>query len=151
MLMNRKGQIGPQGLEDVPMAVMAFMACVASIIIFIGVTSGHLAESRLDDMHDTGKRLVETLSGDLFKSELSRSYGDGVLDGALIEGMRGSDLKNTVGSVEYAFWAEVSAAGDSYEFGEQPPETSLAYGGPVSVLLDGGIVNGEIRIRIWRR
>lgn len=74
--MLRKGQMGPQGLEDLPMAVMAFIVAVCAVIIFLRLSAGHLEFSGDDDMHAAGKRLVETLSNEVFKSPESRVYGN---------------------------------------------------------------------------
>lgn len=149
MLMNKKGQIGPQGLEDLPMAVMAFMVAIASVIIFLNITSAHLGESGMYDEHKTGKRLAETLSGDMFKSEVSSSYGSNVLDARLIQQVHDSNptLNNTLGSVEYGFWAKI----DEWEFGEDPPNATQVYREVVTVLSEGILYNGEVIVKIWRR
>ncbi len=151
--MNGRGQLGPQGLEDLPMAIMAFIVAVASVIIFMDISASHLGESELNDMHDAGKRLAETLSGEAFKSELSRSYGSHVLDGEMIERASAEDpsLRSIAGSLEYLFWAEADCGARAWEFGEEPPESALSYGAPVTILLGGELHNGGITVKIWRR
>jgi hypothetical protein len=152
MFLNKKGQMGPQALEDLPMVIMAFIVGIASIIIFLDITSAHLTETHLNDMHDNGKRLVETLSGETFKSSLSRAYGNKVLDGALIEKthQENPQLRDLLGAIEYSFWAKIQISWKKWEFGEDPPENGLVYGGTATVLLDGSLYNAEILVKIWR-
>ncbi len=152
MLLNRRGQLGPQGLEDLPMAIMAFIAAIALMIIFLSISLGQLTESALDDIHDTGKRLVETLSGEIFQTEVSRSYGSKVLDERRIKDIHesASNLTGIVGPIEYRFWAKISAGLESWEFGPRPPEAALSYGGPVTVLVSDRLENGEVEVKIWR-
>lgn len=153
MLVNRKGQLGPQGLEDLPMAVMAFIAAVASMIIFLNISSGQLNESRTGDMHDTGKRLFETLSGEAFKSDISRSYGSNVLDGGVLDETHDANrnLTGLLGSIGYAFRAEIGTESKSWLFGPDAPNTTLTYGGSVTLLIDGSLYNGDITVKIWRK
>lgn len=151
--MLRKGQLGPQGLEDLPMAVMAFIVAIAALIILLNLSSGHLSFSQEDDIHSAGKRLVEILAGEVFKSDESRSYGETVLDWSVVKGIHATDptLKNLVGSVEYHFWAAIDLGSRRLEFGGEPPETALSYGGAVSALVDGKIYNGEIIVKMWKK
>jgi hypothetical protein len=151
-MLNRKGQLGPQGLEDLPMVVMAFIVAIAAIIILLNISSGHTGFSRQDDLHSAGKRLAETLSGEVFKSEESRSYG-AVLDWALVERAHETDftLQNIVGSVEYGFWAEMDIGSRRLEFGEKPPDAALAYSAPFSALADGVLLNGRITVKTWKK
>ena len=92
------------------MAIMAFIVGVGAMIIFLNLSLAHISDSKVDDMHNTGKRLVETLSGEIFKSEASRSYGSHVLEGNLISEIHSSDstLQDLVGPIEYKFSAEIS-------------------------------------------
>lgn len=151
--MLKKGQLGPQGLEDLPMAVMAFIAAVAAVIILMDVSSGHLSFSSADDMHNAGKRLAETLSGELFKSEESRSYGESVLDWDLVKELHQKDpmLRDLAGYLEYRFWARIHLESRALEFGEEPPEAALSYNNAVSALVGGSIYNGRVTIKIWPR
>jgi hypothetical protein len=144
MLMNRRGQLGPQGLEDLPMVVMAFIAGIAALIMFFSITSARLTEAELGDMHNTGKRLVEQLSGEMFRSEL---------DASLIDARSGTDagLKDAVGPIEYNFWAEIETQDRSWTFGSGPRNGTLAYGGAVTVLSDDSLYDGEVIVRIWPR
>ncbi len=152
MLLNRRGQLGPHGLEDLPMAVMAFIVAIASIVMFLDISTGQLTESALDDMHDTGKRLVETLSGGIFQTEISRSYGSKVLDERIIDDVCRSDsnLTGIAGFVEYLFRARIATESRSWEFGPEPPEHALAYGGYVTVLIGDRLENGGVEVKIWR-
>jgi len=151
--MNKRGQLGPQGLEDLPMVVMAFIAGIAALIMFFSITSARLTEAELGDMHNTGKRLVEQLSGEIFRSELSRGYGDNVLDASLIDALSGTNtgLKDVVGPIEYSFWAEIETQDRSWTFGSGPRNGTLAYGGAVTVLSDDSLYDGEVIVRIWPR
>ncbi len=150
--MRAKGQLGPQGLEDLPMAVMAFIVGVASLLLLFGMVSDRLADERRSDIHDTGKRLAEQLSGSAFQSDDSSSYGEGILDGALIERIHDSNstLEGLVGPVEYDFQAVIALDWRQWVFGSEPPENSLAYGGAVTVLIGGILYNGEVTVKIWR-
>lgn len=137
--------MGPQALEDIPMAIMAFLVGIAAMIIFLDVTSGHLTESRADDLHNAGKRLVETISGDIFQSEVSASYGSNVLDAELISLYSNESL----GSLEYPFWAEVRAGWLSWQFGQEPPERTFNFVNRVTVLTEEGLYNGIVEVKIW--
>jgi len=153
MLVNRRGQLGPQGLEDLPMSVMAFIAAVASLIIFLNISSGQLNESRTGDMHDTGKRLFETLSGETFKSDISRTYGSNVLDGGVMDETYNANrnLTGLIDSIEYGFRAEIGTESRSWLFGPDAPNATLTYGGSVTVLMKGSLYNGDITVKIWRK
>jgi len=150
--MLAKGQLGPQGLEDLPMTVMAFIVGVASLLILFGIVSDRLVDESRSDIHSTGKRLTEQLSGSAFQSDESSSYGEGILDGALITRIHTSNstLSGLVGPVEYAFQAVITAGPGQWAFGSEPPKTSLAYGSAVTVLIDGILYNGEVTVKIWR-
>jgi len=150
--MDKKGQIGPQGLEDVPLSLMAFMTAIAFMILFFTIVSSRLTEAQVDDMHKTGKRLAEQLGGEIFKSERSASYGANVLDASLIDLTESSDktLAGRVGALEYSFWARISAGPKQWEFGVSPPETTLAYGLPLTVLFEDFLEDGEVVVKIWR-
>lgn len=151
MLLNKRGQLGPQGLEDLPMAVMAFIVGIAAVIMLLDISSAHLTESKLNDMHNTGKRLVENLV-EVFKSDESGRYGDQVLDEARVNALHQADpsLRNVVGPVEYGFSAKVSYGSSELDFGGEPPAQALAYGGAVTVLSGGALKDGELTVKIWR-
>jgi len=153
MLMNKKGQMGPQGLEDLPMAIMAFIVAIAAIIIYLDIASAHLSEANMADMHNTGKRLVETFSSEVFNSDISRFYGGRVLDAKLIQVYydKNSTLSGIVGSVEYKYWARIETELDSWEFGLDPPKRALMYGDTVTILSDGLLYNGRITLKIWSK
>jgi hypothetical protein len=147
MLMNRKGQMGPQAMEDVPITIMAFIAAVAAVILFINITSGYLSESKLRDMHDTGKRLVENVPK-VFESDFV-----GVLDAELLDGVSTDDpsLEGVFGPIEYGFWVQVKTKSRMWVFGQGPPRNSLAYGAAASVLSGTSLSNAEIIVKIWRK
>lgn len=149
--MNKRGQLGPQGLEDLPMAVLALIVGVAVLVVFFSIVTSRLTEVEVNDMHATGKRLVEELSSDLFESNESRSYGDSVLDGAMLDETHDMNpaLDGLIGSIEYGFWAEISIGIKEWAFGAAPPETALAYGGAITVLSDSLLYDGEVVVKIW--
>jgi hypothetical protein len=148
MRFNRKGQIGPQGLEDLPMAIMAFIVSVGALMIFVGISMSYLEESQHSALHGFGKRLVETLSGEAFRSEASRPYGSRVLDASLVEGNYPNGFET---SAEYGFWAEVTGPGLKRELGEEAPEDSLAFSEGVTIFRDGCLENGQIVAKVWLR
>lgn len=151
--MNRKGQIGPQGMEDMPMSLMAFVVAVGAMVIFLGILSAKASDAGAGDMHEAGKRLSDALAGDMFKSSSSRSYGGSVLDGALIEEAWGADpgLRGSFGYIEYGWWARLEAGRKNWDFGENPPNSSLSYGGPVTILMGGVLESGKREVKIWKR
>ena len=151
--MNRKGQIGPQGMEDMPMSLMAFVVAVGAMVIFIGILSARASEAGAGDMHEAGKRLSDALAGDMFKSPESRSYGGSILDGELINGAWDSDpsLRDSFGYIEYGWWARIEAGKKKWDFGVSPPNSSLAYGGPVTILMGGVLESGKREVKIWNR
>jgi len=150
-LFGKKGQLGPQGLEDLPMTVMAFIIAVAAMIILFKVTAAHGEFSGVDDVHAAGKRLIEALSGEAFKSEESRAYGEEFIDWDVVKARHDEDpsLRGLVGYIEYSFWARVDKGSASLEFGEEPPNTTLAYAVPVPVLYGDEVYNGKVEVRIW--
>ncbi len=149
--MGRKAQLGPQGLEDLPMAVMAFIIGIAVLIIFFSIVNSRLTEAEVNDMHDTGKRIVEELSGEVFQSEESGSYGNGVLDIKVISKLyaENKSLKNIIGPIEYGFWASIGMGLQEWQFGSKPPKDALAYGGAVTILSGDLLYDGEIIVKIW--
>jgi len=132
---------------------MAFIVGIAVIILFIDITSSHLTETSVSERHETGKRLVETLSAEVFKTSVSRGYGNKVLDGARIEEIHTNNpqLIDLVGTIEYDFWAKLEISWKTWEFGEDPPENGLIYSEMVTVLLDGSLYNGKILVKIWEK
>ena len=152
-MLNKRGQLGPQGLEDLPMAVMAFIVAIMALIMLLNVSSGHLNFSQEDDMHNAGKRLVETVAGEIFKSEESRSYGENVLDWDIVKEAHARDptLKNLIGYIEYDFSVVIDLSSRRLAFGASPPESALSYGGMVSALVDSKIYNGEVIVKIWKK
>lgn len=155
MLINKRGQLGPQELEDIPAALIAFMAMVAALVIMFNIYSSHISESGLGDMHEVGRRLADTLAGDVFKSQYSKSFGDLVLDGELLDefSLVAHDLENVVGSVEYGFNGVVRADSDMWTFGESVPtdQTVLSYYRPVTILSRSALHNGGVEVKIWRK
>jgi hypothetical protein len=117
----------------------------------MGISSAHMHQSSDDDLHNYGKRLVEMLSGEAFKSGESRSYGENVLDERLIEQAHTADstLKGVVGSIEYRFSAQIRFAGRSFSFGEEPSEAAFRYGGHVTILSGSRLENGLIEVEVW--
>jgi len=150
--LNKKGQIGPEGLEDIPFVLMAFIAGVLSLMLFFNLVESRTINSRTDDLHSVGKRLVEAISGESFKSNESRAYGDNVLDGNLLSDAQESDssLKGLIGPVEYSFSAVVSTSFLNWEFGKEPPETALSYGGYTTILWGEELHDARIIVKIWK-
>ena len=155
MLLNKKGQLGPQELEDIPAALVAFLVLIGSLVIVFSIYSGHISESGLGDLHEVGRRLADTMSGDLFKSQYSMSFGGRVLDRAVLEELSLSDpaLDGIVGSMEYGFNGVVRADLDMWEFGEPIPteQTVLSYHRPVTILSGNDLHNGGVIIKVWRK
>lgn len=149
---NKRGQIGPQGLEDIPFILMAFIAGTLSLMLLFGVVSARTTDSRADDMHSAGKRLVEAISGEAFKSNESRAYGDNVIDGSLLADAQESDssLKGVIGPAEYGFSARVATSFLEWKFGKEPPETALSYGGYATVLWGDELYDSRIIVKIWK-
>lgn len=150
--LDKKGQIGPQGLEDIPFVLMAFIAGVLSLMLFFGLVGARANNSRADDMHLAGKRLVEAISGEAFKSNESRAYGDNVIDGSLLSDAQESDssLRGVIGPAEYGFSARVATSFLEWEFGKEPPETALSYGGYTTVLWGDELYDAQIIVKIWK-
>jgi len=155
MLLNKKGQLGPQELEDIPAALIAFMAMIGALMIIFNIYAGHISESGLGDLHEVGKRLADTLAGDIFKSEYSKSFGDLVLDKELLDDFSSDipSLEDLVGSVEYGFNGVVRAGSTVWDFGEPAPsdETVLSYYRPFTILSGGSLYNGGVEVKVWRK
>jgi len=150
--LNKKGQIGPQGLEDIPFILMAFIAGVLFMMLFFNLVESRALGSRTDDLHAVGKRLVEAFSGEVFKSNESRAYGDNVIDGNLLTDAQESDtsLKGLIGPVEYSFSVVVATSFLNWEFGKEPPETALSYEGYTTILWGEELHDAKIIVKIWK-
>ncbi len=149
--LNNTGQLSPQSLEDLPLSLMVFLVSIAIVLFLFVLSTNHISTTDIDDLHNTGKRLVETLTSEVFVSPLSRSYGAMVLDGDEISRLHLLDptLENTTGPIEYNFW--VLVRGDkSWEFGDPPKRRVLTYGTPVTILSHNSLYNGEVVVKIWR-
>jgi hypothetical protein len=128
---------------------MAFIVAVGSIIIFLDISSAHLEESRDSDIYFAGKRLVESLSGEVFKSENSRAYGNKVLDARLIEDAESrGELETSINIVEYGFHARIETAGGDWDFGESIPDDCMVFSDTATILSDS-LANGRITVWIW--
>ncbi|MBN2517288.1 MAG: hypothetical protein JXB14_00425 [Candidatus Altiarchaeota archaeon] len=154
--MNKKAQLGPQELEDIPTAAIAFLGLITALIILFNTYNDRLSESKVSDMHELGKRLSETLAGDIFASLDSLSFGDFVLDEEMLDRLEADApaLKDLVGSVEYGFYADVRAdSGRAWAFGEPVPggKTMFNYRQPVTILAGEVLYDGHIKLGVWRR
>ncbi len=140
-------------MEDIPMSLMAFVVAVGAMVVFLGILSARASDAGAGDMHEAGKRLSDALAGDMFKSPASRSYGGSVLDGAAVDAAQESDpmLVDSFGYIEYGWWARIKAGRNKWDFGETPPNSSLSYGGPVTILMGGILESGEREVKIWKR
>lgn len=149
---SRKGQLGPQSLEDLPLVIMAFIVAVAVIIIFLNINTNHLMESSDSDLYSAGKRLVETLSGEAFKSDTSRAYGSKVLDASLIEQAGEADsLEGIINTVEYDFRAEIETDYNVWSFGSEIPNDFMVFKGRVTLLSGSALHDGKISVKIWKK
>lgn len=153
MFLNNKGQLGPQAFEDLPAAVIAFVAMVGVAMVLFSIFANHTTEARVVYTQDVGRRMVKVLST-LFVSPESASYGRGVLDERLLEeySLGGPGLKDRVGAVEYGFHGTVGWRYKGWEFGEEAPESGfLVYKLPVTILSERSLRNGEVVVKIWRK
>jgi hypothetical protein len=150
MSIKKKGQMGPQGLEDLPIAILAFIIAITFIILFLGISSDHVSENQMADMHDTGKRIVDILVGDIFKSNYSTSYGSNILDAAVIDSIEPCKILDAIGPIEYYLYVEIHTPKKNWFFGTKPPEVTLSYARNVTVLKEGVLYDGEVIVRIWK-
>jgi hypothetical protein len=153
MLLNKGGQLVPQALEDLPAAIIAFIAMMGVIVVLFNIYANHTTETGVVDTQEVGRRMVRTLST-LFVSPESASYGSKVLDARLLDNYSSNNpgLRDKVGAVEYGFHGTVVKQNGVWEFGEDPPETDfLVYKMPVTILSKRSLRNGEVIVKIWRK
>jgi hypothetical protein len=149
---GRKGQLGPQGLEDLPLVIMAFIVAVAVIIIYLNISTNHLIESSDSDLYNAGKRLVETLCGEAFKSDTSRAYGSKVLDVSLIEDAdEAGALEGIINTLEYSFRAEIETDYHTWSFGSEIPNDFMVFKERVTLLSGSALHDGKISVKIWKK
>jgi hypothetical protein len=151
-LSSRKGQLGPQALEDIPVSLMALiMGMVIAILLFSTVFSNMDSSSR-GELFSMGKRQVESRLFSLLSSEYSRTYGTRVIDVAVLESMTEEEIASVLDTVEYSYYLNISSWPLSTEFGEKPSEdTVFAFMSPGSIYSNRAFYDASLTTYFWRK
>jgi|GEM_PF-2264979 len=143
--LGRKGQIGPQALEDIPASVIALISGLVVVAIFFGIYLGHSDPASRADMHYAGKRLLERVIFQDLASERSASFGNFVLDSDLL----GANI--TMTSIEYSLRLHVEYGSEDHYYGDTPEGSRFAYSYPVTILDGSSLHSGRATLMIWKK
>lgn len=150
MQLGEKGQLGPQGLEDLPLVIFAFITGISAVMLLIDISSAQVGDSEKILFHASGKRLLES-SKSYFQSDFSSAYG--AIDEGRLKDVRnlGINISRQMGYLEYAMNISVFFSNRSYSFGDLPNGPFRQYVLPVSVVSSSRLYNGRIEAKIWKR
>jgi hypothetical protein len=151
MLLNKKGQLGPGALEEFPISIMSFISAIVVVMLFFNVMSTHASGFGNSDLHNVGKRAMDSLSHRVFGSDFSLSFSPNTLDANVVKELDKSDqnLSNHLNFIEYSFRVEISYSSKSFAFGKKTPADTFTYARHVTVLDGDSLYNGKLTLKIW--
>ena len=149
-LKNKRGQIGPVSLEDIPaLTIMLIMTMILMVLIF-KIVGGYLETNRAVDMHTSAVEM-----SNIIESKSTIVYG--AWAGALDESKFSSFNLSNYGFIEYECMVEIEDLRDNKKFGPwgtSPPDTKniISSVSPVAVHRnDSGVHEGLLKVYIWRK
>lgn len=152
--MNKKGQISPQSLEDIPaLAIMLIMTMLFIVLIF-SVVSGYLETNKAIDMHTSAVELANILeTGSEIVYENKGVKKAGVLDSVKFTGFNPNKYgfigyKSCVKIKDLRIGSEVMLGCDYSELSGIKNIRSCV--SPVAIYSGGEVHEGLLNVFVWR-
>lgn len=146
--MNKKGQLSPQELEDMPTIMVGFIFSIALFAIFLLVISSNLEDSRGDYEYSLGRQVVSSMPM-LLSSERSRPYGKNVMDSLLIDDLDPKTLENL--TFGYHFLLNIESEGAIWTFGKDMGDSAIIFHKDALLLDDSMLRNAKIDLMLWEK